>query len=29
VSEMMELPLKDAVREKWMYGNSARLLGLE
>jgi uncharacterized protein len=29
VSEMMELPLKDAVREKWMYGTSARLLGLE
>jgi predicted TIM-barrel fold metal-dependent hydrolase len=28
VQEMAELPLKDSVREKWMYGNAARLLGL-
>ena len=28
VAEMMRLPLKDAVREKWMYGNAARVLGL-
>ena len=28
VEELMELPLKDSVREKWMYGNAARLLGL-
>jgi predicted TIM-barrel fold metal-dependent hydrolase len=28
VAEMSELPLKDSVREKWMYGNAARLLGL-
>ena len=26
--EMDELPLKDAVRKKWMYDNAARMLGL-
>lgn len=29
VAEIKELPLKDSVREKWLYGNAARLLGLE
>lgn len=29
VAEMADLPLKDSVREKWMYGNAARLLGLD
>jgi len=29
VTEMMELPLKDGVREKWMFGNAARLLGVD
>jgi len=28
VQELADLPLKDAVREKWLYGNAARLLGL-
>lgn len=28
VAEMEALPLKDAVREKWMYANAARLLGI-
>jgi predicted TIM-barrel fold metal-dependent hydrolase len=23
------LPLKDAVKEKWLYGNAARVFGLE
>lgn len=29
VAEMDALPLKDSVRPKWMYGNAARLLGLD
>jgi predicted TIM-barrel fold metal-dependent hydrolase len=29
VAEIHELPLKSAVREKWLYGNAARLLGLD
>lgn len=28
IEEMDELPLKDAVRKKWMYDNAARMLGL-
>ena len=28
IEEMMALPMKEAVREKWIYGNAARLLGL-
>lgn len=28
VAEMMALPLKDAVKEKWLYHNAARFLGL-
>lgn len=28
VEEMLALPLKDAVKEKWLYGNAARFLGL-
>jgi predicted TIM-barrel fold metal-dependent hydrolase len=28
IQEVRELPLKDSVRPKWMYGNAARLLGL-
>jgi len=28
IAEMENLPLKDAVREKWMYGNAARILKL-
>jgi predicted TIM-barrel fold metal-dependent hydrolase len=28
IQEMYELPLKDAVKQKWMYDNAARLLGL-
>jgi predicted TIM-barrel fold metal-dependent hydrolase len=28
LTEMAELPLKDAVRRKWMHDNAARLLGL-
>jgi uncharacterized protein len=29
VEEMMALPLKDSVKEKWMYKNACRLFGLE
>lgn len=29
VAEVNELPLKSDVREKWLYGNAARLLGLD
>jgi len=29
VEEMLALPLKDSVKEKWMYKNSRRLFGLE
>lgn len=29
VAEMNELPLKDSVREKWLYVNAARLLNLQ
>jgi predicted TIM-barrel fold metal-dependent hydrolase len=25
----LELPLKDSVKEKWLYGNAARVYGLE
>jgi predicted TIM-barrel fold metal-dependent hydrolase len=28
IDEYRELPLKDAVKEKWMYGNAARFFGL-
>jgi predicted TIM-barrel fold metal-dependent hydrolase len=28
LGEYMALPLKDAVKEKWLYGNAARFLGL-
>ena len=28
VAEINALPLTDEVREKWLYGNAARLLGL-
>lgn len=28
VEEVMALPLKDAVKEKWLYGNAARFLGM-
>ena len=27
ITEYLELPLKDAVKEKWLYGNAARLFG--
>ena len=29
INEYLDLPLKDAVKEKWLYGNAARVLGLE
>lgn len=29
IEEVKELPLKDSVREKWLYRNSARFLGLD
>ena len=29
VEEMNALPLKEAVRRKWMYDNTARVLGLD
>jgi predicted TIM-barrel fold metal-dependent hydrolase len=29
VDELRDLPLKDEVKEKWLGGNAARLLGLE
>ena len=29
IEEMMALPLKDSVKEKWLYHNSRRLFGLE
>ena len=29
VAETDELPLKQSVREKWMGGNAARVLGLD
>jgi len=25
----IELPLRDAVKQKWLYGNAARVFGLE
>jgi predicted TIM-barrel fold metal-dependent hydrolase len=28
VDEVLQLPLKDAVREKWLYGNAAKFLGV-
>ena len=28
IAEVLSLPLKDSVKEKWLYGNAARLLGL-
>jgi predicted TIM-barrel fold metal-dependent hydrolase len=28
IAEMAELPIRDGVREKWMYGNAAGLMGL-
>ncbi|MCK4780836.1 MAG: amidohydrolase family protein, partial [Candidatus Lokiarchaeota archaeon] len=27
--EVMKLPLKEKVKEKWLYGNAARLLGIK
>jgi len=29
IKEYLELPLKDAVKEKWLYANAARVFGLE
>ena len=29
VKEYLDLPLKDAVKEKWLYGNAARVFGIE
>lgn len=29
INEVLALPLKDAVKEKWLYGNAARVLGIE
>ena len=29
IKEYLGLPLKDAVKEKWLYGNAARIFGLE
>ena len=29
IDEVMALPLKDAVKEKWLYHNAARVLGIE
>jgi predicted TIM-barrel fold metal-dependent hydrolase len=29
IKEYLDLPLKDAVKEKWLYGNAARVFGLE
>src|SRR4029077_17669937 len=28
IQEYLELPLKDTVKEKWLYGNAARVFGL-
>jgi predicted TIM-barrel fold metal-dependent hydrolase len=28
IAEMAALPIRDGVREKWMYGNAAGLMGL-
>ena len=28
IDEYMHLPLKDSVKEKWLYGNAARIFGL-
>jgi predicted TIM-barrel fold metal-dependent hydrolase len=28
IGEVMDLPLKDSVKEKWLYGNAARVLGV-
>ena len=28
IQEYMDLPLKDAVKEKWLYGNAARVFGI-
>lgn len=29
INEVLSLPLKDGVKEKWLYGNAARVLGME
>jgi uncharacterized protein len=29
IQEYLDLPLKDTVKEKWLYGNAARVFGLE
>lgn len=29
INEYLDLPLKDSVKEKWLYGNAARLLNIE
>jgi hypothetical protein len=29
VNEYLDLPLKDAVKEKWLYNNAARVLGID
>jgi uncharacterized protein len=28
IDEYLNLPLKDTVKEKWLYGNAARVFGL-
>ena len=28
IGEILALPLKDSVKEKWLYGNAANVLGL-
>jgi predicted TIM-barrel fold metal-dependent hydrolase len=28
IDEYLSLPLKDTVKEKWLYGNAARVFGL-
>jgi predicted TIM-barrel fold metal-dependent hydrolase len=29
IKEYLDLPLKDVVKEKWLYKNAARVFGLE
>jgi predicted TIM-barrel fold metal-dependent hydrolase len=28
IKEYLDLPLKDTVKEKWLYGNAARVFGI-